>query len=86
MKENEKKVVDIRDRYYNELANIDYLLRGLEEGRIYGYNGNVNKFDGTLQTNAKKLRKEISSLLTKIEYDKKSITEELGEALANFEL
>lgn len=81
-----EKVVDVRERYHDEISNIAYLLKGLEEGRVYGYNGNVSKSDGTLQHNAIKLRKEISSLLTKIEYGKKSDSEVIAEALSNFEI
>lgn len=81
-----EKVVDVRERYHEEISKIAYILKGLEEGRVYGYNGNPSKADGTLQHNAIKLRQEIASLLNKIEYGKKSIAEEIGEALTNFEI
>jgi len=75
-----EKVVDIKDRYSTEIEEIAYILRNLENGRVYGYNGNASKMDGSLAQNAQKLRKEIGSLLSKVEYGKDSISEEIGEA------
>lgn len=75
-----EKIIDIKDRYYEELSEINYILTGLENGRVYGYNGNASQGDGSLNHNAKKLRKEIAKLLLKIEYDKPSISDEIAEA------
>lgn len=76
-----EKIIDIRGRFHEELSNIDYILTNLENGRVYGHNGNYSQGDGGLAHNAAKLRKEIASLLNKIEYGKDSTSEEIGNAL-----
>lgn len=87
MEEKEKeKVIDIRGRFGREISNIDFLLRKLEEGRVYGYNGNTSTMDGSLYHNAVELRREIGKLLAKIEYGEKSTSEELREALSNIDI
>ncbi|KAB2332941.1 hypothetical protein [Bacillus mesophilum] len=75
-----EKIVDIKERYHEEIGNIKSILTCLENGRVYGYNGNKSQGDGSLEYNARKLKKEIARLLTKIEYGKPSISDEIAEA------
>jgi hypothetical protein len=72
-----EKVVDIKVRFHMELSQIDYILTGLENGRVLELNG--SNMDGSLAHNAQKLRKEIARLLYKIQYGKDSDSEELGK-------
>jgi hypothetical protein len=82
----EEKIIDVRGRYEHEISQIAYRLRNLEQGRVYGYNGNISRMDGSLDQNIRKLRAEIADLLTKIEYGRKSNNEEIAEAFNDFEL
>jgi len=73
-----EKKVDINMKYSQELEDIDYILRNLENGRYYE---NTNaKGDGSLVTNIQKLRGNIAKLINKIEYDKESIDDEITKA------
>jgi butyrate kinase len=49
--------------------------------RIYGYNGNNSRMDGTLQHNITELTKKLNILINKIEFGKTSISEEIAEKL-----
>lgn len=68
-------------RYQRELYEIEYILRNMEIGRIYGINGNASQSDGSLSHNANKLREQIYDLVNKYEKDLPSDSEVLGEAL-----
>lgn len=80
MSEEIKLPYKIKERYSTELNNIQEILTNMENGNIYGYNGNVCRMDGTLQHNSQKLRKEIASLLSKIENGSDSIEDEIAKA------
>ncbi|MDT0159256.1 hypothetical protein [Bacillus sp. AG4(2022)] len=82
----EDKIIDVRGRYEREISQIAHRLKDLEQGRVYGYNGNISRMDGALDQNIRKLRGEIADLLTKIEYGRKSDNEEIAESFNNFEL
>ncbi|MDD4564228.1 MAG: hypothetical protein PHE79_01885 [Eubacteriales bacterium] len=75
-----EKQIDITNRFSSEIGDIAYILQGLKTGRIYGYNGNCSKSDGSLETNVEKLEKAISELIHKIEYGKDSDSEKLAKA------
>lgn len=75
------KQIDIAKRYDSEIAEINYILQGLYDERIYGYNGNNSRMDGSLQYNIDELTKKLNRLMNKIEYGKESITEEMAEQL-----
>ncbi|MED4267305.1 hypothetical protein [Priestia megaterium] len=76
-----ERKVDVKDRYDREIEEIDYILRNLEQGRIY----DITRTPGEpyLQTAVSKIREKLNDLINKIEYDKDSIDEKLGEALFN---
>ncbi|GIN96138.1 hypothetical protein J6TS1_20080 [Siminovitchia terrae] len=76
-----RKVINIKDRFSQELSNINNILTALENNRYYELTH--SKMDGTVSHNANKLRKEISQLLYKIEYDKKSILDEFEDFFSN---
>lgn len=67
--------LNIKERYTNEISEIEYILKNLE-------NGHVREIQGTgypyLSTEAQKLRKDIFKLLYKIEKGKPSDIEEMG--------
>ncbi|WP_259544511.1 hypothetical protein MHI39_20085 [Heyndrickxia sp. FSL K6-6286] len=86
MGEKKEKVIDIRGRFDQELSEINYLLNGLKEGRVYGVNGNISQMDGSLQHYESELRKKISSLITKIEYGKESSTEKMMNELLKYDI
>lgn len=72
-----KKIIDITNRYSEELSSINYIIDNLKNRRIYELTS--AKMDGAIDTQAIKLEKEIEELINKIEYGKKSIQEEIGE-------
>lgn len=74
-----EKKIDIKKKYSRELEDIDYILRNLENDRYYEKSG--AKMDGYLATNIQNLRKNIATLLDKIEYDKDSVDEEIFKAI-----
>lgn len=80
MSEEMKLPYKIKEKYSSELNSIQEILTNMENGNIYGYNGNVCRMDGTLQHNCQKLRKEIASLLTKIQNGSDSIEDEVARA------
>lgn len=59
----------IKNRFNNEICEINYILQGLYDGRIYGYNENQSRGDGTIQTNVTKLIKYLNEIADKIEAD-----------------
>ena len=79
MSQQYKLPYKIKDKYSQELENIRYFLNNIEQGHIYGLNGNRSKSDASLQTNCAKLKNEISSLLLKIQNGSNSIKDDLCE-------
>lgn len=79
MADNFKLPYKIKEKYSIELNNIAERLSNMEKGRIYGINGNLEKGDGSLQYNCDKLRKDISSLLSKIQNGSDSIEDKLDD-------
>lgn len=80
MSESMKLPYKIREKYGSELADINYRLTNMENGKIYGYNGNNSRMDGSLQQNCSELRRQISELLLKIQNGTDSIDDEIGNA------
>lgn len=79
-----EKKVDVSQRYRHEILDIKNKLQQLEDGRIYEFT--KAQMDGYLSTNIGQLKKMISELLYKIEYDKDSINEELGKAFGKINI
>lgn len=75
-----EKIVDIEKRYSREINDIKYILTCLENNRIYELTG--AKGDGSLYTNVSNLRRELNDLLDKVQYGKKSISEQLRDAMS----
>ncbi|UMZ73030.1 hypothetical protein [Natranaerofaba carboxydovora] len=69
----------IKERYSNEITKIENKLNELINGRIYELT--KAQMDGYLSTNVSDLRENIYDLLDKIENNKKSINEQIGEAI-----
>lgn len=67
-----EKVIDIRTNYQQELTGIDFLLKEIGSGRIYGFPGNCTPGDDELKTNVDTLVEKINDLIDKIEYGKDS--------------
>lgn len=65
-----EKEIDIKGRFAHELSEIAYILKNLENGRVYDINGVQG--DGSLGHNVTKLRKGLNNLLHLIEYGKES--------------
>ena len=76
------KVVDVSDRYSDEILNIKNKLYQLEKGRVYELTG--AKMDGYLSTNIEQLRESINDLLYKIEFNKESINERVSREFRKF--
>ncbi len=76
------KVVDVSDRYSDEILNIKNKLNQLEKGRVYELTG--AKMDGYLSTNIEQLRESINDLLYKIEFNKESINERVSREFRKF--
>lgn len=74
-----EKKIDIKNKYSSEISEINYILENLYHERIYGYNGNNSRMDGSLQHNISELTKKLNKLFTKIEYGQDSISDELAE-------
>lgn len=77
-----EKNVDVRNKYSHELSEINYILQNLENGRYY--ENSRAQCDGYLATNIQNLRKHLNELLDKVEYNEKSVKEELKEVKAKF--
>ncbi|MBC3802908.1 hypothetical protein GH808_00430 [Acetobacterium fimetarium] len=67
-----EKVLNVSAKYAVEIAGIKAVLKELESGRIYGFNGNCTPADGSLETNVDVLTVQLKDLLDKIEYGKAS--------------
>lgn len=78
---NMEKKIDLSGRYDEEISEINYILQGLYDGRIYGLNGNNSRMDGSLQHNVIELAKKLNRLMTKIEYGKDSISDEIAKCM-----
>lgn len=76
-----EKKVDVYEKYSDEIDKINYILQGIYDERIYGYNGNQSRMDGTLQHNITELTKQLNALMHKIEYGKQSVSDEIAEAM-----
>lgn len=74
-----EKKIDITNKYDEEIAEINYILQGLYNGRVYGLNGNNCTMDGSLQHNVTELTKKLNQLLTKIEYGKDSTSDDISK-------
>lgn len=74
-----EKKIDIKNKYNEEIAEINYILEGLYSERIYGYKGNESRMDGSLQHNISELTKKLNKLFYKIEYGKDSTSDEIAE-------
>lgn len=86
MSEQNKLPYKINEKYCQEIADIEYRLHNMEMGRIYGYNGNNSRGDGSLQDNCSKLRKEFFTLLKKIQNGSDSREEFISDAFSGKEL
>lgn len=75
------KRIDISGRYDEEISEINYILQGLYDERVYGLNGNNSRMDGSLQHNVIELTKKLNCLMTKIEYGQASKSDDLAESL-----
>lgn len=58
---------DIRDKFAQEIAEINFLLKEVGNGRIYGFPGNCTPGDDELKTNVDTLTEKFNDLLDKIE-------------------
>lgn len=70
--------IDLKEKYSNEISEINYILNNLEKGRYYENTG--AKIDGYLATNISKLREKLNDLFNKIEYKKDSTNDEIEKA------
>jgi flagellin-specific chaperone FliS len=52
-----------------EVSEVNYILQGLYDERIYGLNNNNSRSDGTIQTNVDKLIKQLNNMVRKISND-----------------
>ncbi|MDK8192228.1 hypothetical protein QP794_19235 [Paenibacillus sp. UMB7766-LJ446] len=73
----------IIEKYDREINDIGYKLKNLENGRYYENSG--AQMDGYLATNIQQLRKMIAELISKIDNQSPSRTEELLEALGKID-
>lgn len=69
------KDIDIENRFSKELNDIRNKLTQLKNGRVYEISRAT--MDGYLATNIEQLEKMIDELINKIEYGKKSFSEEI---------
>ncbi|PKQ89353.1 hypothetical protein CXK86_20085 [Paenibacillus sp. BGI2013] len=73
----------IKEKYSREINDIGYILKNLENGRYY--ENSRAKMDGYLATNIQQLRSKIAELISKIDNQSPSATEELLEALGKID-
>lgn len=52
-----------------EVSEVNYILQGLYDERIYGLKNNNSRSDGTIQTNVDKLIKHLNNMVRKISND-----------------
>ena len=62
-----EKVIDIKIKYQQEIADIHFLLKEVGSGRIYGFPGNCTPGDDELKTNVDTLTEKFNDLLNQIE-------------------
>lgn len=70
---------NIKSEYSHEFNEIANILSQLENKRIYEFSN--AKMNGYLATNIRKLRNEISQLLSKIQHGKDGMSTELAKWL-----
>ncbi|MDD3417666.1 MAG: hypothetical protein PHY47_27375 [Lachnospiraceae bacterium] len=61
----------------NEICEINYILQGLYDERIYGFNGNQSRSDGTIQTNVNKLIDYLNKVVYKIDDEREWAKEKI---------
>lgn len=54
------------EQFGQEFKDIEYELRSLKEGRIYGYRGNSSTGDGALHSTVEKIKRLVDELGEKI--------------------
>lgn len=54
------------EQFGQEFKDIEYELRSLKEGRIYGYRGNNSTGDGALNSTVEKIKRLVDELGEKI--------------------
>lgn len=86
MSEKYKLPYKIKDKYCQELSDIEYRIHNMEIGNIYGYNGNNSRMDGSLEHNCNELRKEFFTLLSKIQNGLDSREDKIFEIFSEKEL
>ena len=67
----------IKDKCRNEICKINYILQGLYDERIYGYNGNQSRSDGTIQTNVNKLIDYLNKVVYKMDDEREGSKEKI---------
>ncbi|MGD7021502.1 hypothetical protein ACQCVK_02855 [Rossellomorea vietnamensis] len=82
METNDKR--SLSEKYSSEIAEIAYILKNLEAGRIYENTG--ARMDGSLATNVAKLREKIAILLSKIENNDESFQDKFDRHMSEFEI
>lgn len=66
----------IKEKCRNEICEINYILQGLYDERIYGYKGNECRNDASIQNNVSKLIGYLNKMLEKLEKDELEDSEE----------
>ena len=76
----------IIEKYSHEIGEINNMLTQLKSGIFYDpANGKFDKGAGSLTTNIEKLEVKFNELLNKIEKDKKSVLDDIGEFFSTLE-
>ena len=73
------KVIDVRNKFSQEIAEILFLLKEVGNGRIYGFPGNCTPGDDELKTNVDAITEKFNDLLDQIESGKVPKTGESAE-------
>lgn len=79
-----EKVIDIKEKYSHEIADIADILQQLKDGRCYELT-HVQS-DGYISTNVDKLKRELNELFTKIEYGEPSVIEVFAQQVKEKDL
>lgn len=74
-----EKIRTTNEKYRVEIEEINGVLENLYKERIYGYNGNNCKQDGSLQGNIINLIRKLNQLINKIELGEDSTIDEINE-------
>lgn len=77
-----EKTLDISGRFSDEINDIKYILQNLENGLVTELHPQAKMY-GSLAHNVDKLRTKLNEVLYKLEYDKPSDSEVLGEVFFN---